>query len=305
MLFQTENLLGHSLVPILKRAAILCDKIFVQVEGLGGPDSPLNDSFINKVFGGDAEQHDLIGDKQFRRLILRESDFSKSERSEIPSPYEFTRGEVFKQAWDFVGSLEDSFFEPVAAPWRGVDYKARGSVAIQMTQDILMPDRMRSLIPEAVGLLSPLHKKMLNSIPLPFLDGSDPLVQLATIRAADYAALSWYEVLKLRRSSFLEEFRIKLAHVEKAGSIDMQQELWGDLWRFAAENKPSPGKTAMSGLLANLPIGPVNPFSVGVALADAARADTQRRKYGWLYFVMESNPNLLPLEDELEDLSQD
>ena len=60
----------------------------------------------------------------------------------------------------------------------------------------------------------------------------------------------------------------------------------------------------VSGLLANLPIGPVNPFSIGVALADIAKANTQRRKFGWLYFVMESNPDVLPSpKDDIEDLS--
>jgi len=245
-----------------------------------------------------------MNDKQFRKLILREADFSKSERSGIPSAYDFGQEPVYAQALDFVRSLDDSFFEPIASPLRGVDHKARGSVALQLAEDILMPNRMRAVIPEAVGLLSPLHQNMLSNIKLPFLDEDDPLVQLATIKTVDYGSLSWQEILQLRKSAFLTEFRLKLALIEKAGSVNMQQELWGDLWGFAAENKPSPGKTAISGLLANLPIAPLNPFSVGAALVDTAKADTQKRKY-WLYFVMAANPDLIPEPDDGADLSEE
>ncbi|MET3142497.1 UNVERIFIED_ORG: hypothetical protein ABIB13_002214 [Arthrobacter sp. UYEF2] len=303
MLFHSKVLAGQDLVPALKRAAILCDKIYVDLQGLGEPGGQLEDMFINTSFGGNAEEHDLTKDKQFKKLLLRPSDLSKSERSGIPNGFDYGKDPVYAQALDYVRGLDDDFFVPIAKPWRGVDYKARGSVALQLSEDILMPGRMRSLFPEAVGLLSPLHKKMLSSVKLPFIDENDPLVQLAAIRAVDYGALSWREILELRKSAFLTEFRLKLALIEKAGDANMQQELWGDLWGFAAENKPSPGKTVVSGLLANLPIGPVNPFSIGFALADTAKADTQKRKFGWLYFVMESNPDVVPSAKDGEDLS--
>jgi hypothetical protein len=305
MLFHSKVLDGQDLVPALKRAAILCDKIFIDLQGLGEPGGQLENMFINSSFGGKAEHHDLTDDKQFKKLILRRHDLSKAERNEIPSGFDYGKDPVYAQALDFVRNLDDDFFLPIAKPWRGVDHKARGSVALQLAEDILMPAQLRSVFPESVGLLSPLHKKMLSSIKLPFLDDDDPLVQLAVINAVDYGALTWREILDLRRSPFLTEFRLKLALIEKTGDANMQQELWGDLWGFAAENKPSPGKTAVSGLLANLPIGPVNPFSIGFALADTAKADSLRRKFGWLYFVMEANPDLIPSpEDEGVDLSE-
>ena len=292
LLFHSDVLLGKNLVPVLKRAAILCDRVFLDITGLGEPGGEYENLFINKSFGGNAELHDLVNDKQFKKLLLRKIDLSKAERSEFPPPSEYGQVPIYSQALEFVRGLEDDFFQPIARPWRGVDHKARGSVAMQMSEDLLLPSRMRTLFPDAVGILSPLHKQMLSTINLPFLDEADPLVQLAAIDVVDYGSLSWREILELRRSPFLTEFRNKLALVEQTQDVNIQQLLWSDLWGFAAENKPSPSKTILSGLLANLPISPLNPFSVGMALRDTAKADTQKRKYGWLYFVMEANPSL-------------
>lgn len=49
MLVHTRALVGQDLVPVLKRAAILFDKIFLDIKGLGTPGGHLEDLFINII----------------------------------------------------------------------------------------------------------------------------------------------------------------------------------------------------------------------------------------------------------------
>jgi hypothetical protein len=105
---------------------------------------------------------------------------------------------------------------------------------------------------------------------------------------ADLAPLSWKDVLELRSSPFLEDFR--KFYREASLSADPRQ--LDDLYlvaleRLAREVRPSPYEEAFVGVLSNIPFPSINPFSLAASTRAFLKAKTTRREYGWMFFLRE------------------
>jgi hypothetical protein len=76
MLIYNEGLTGERPANFCKRAAIMCDRIFIDPQGLGPP-GKRQDQWIYNVLGGQ-ESTFLEESREFRRLILRPQDIGDS-----------------------------------------------------------------------------------------------------------------------------------------------------------------------------------------------------------------------------------
>ena len=281
---------GISPIPMLKRAAILCDRIYMDTQGLGVPGGLLERKILHKLLGGESEGHDLLLDPEFRRLLLRPQDFGSAAPDLVQAVSAAHFGPLYSAALSVVEALPDRVLEPIAAPWRGVDYKARGALGIELTEDMYRPEALRPWLPNAVGLVTPLHTRVMKALGREWNGDPFPeILELAEKRIVDYGVLPWREILKLRRSSFVDEFRDRMKTMRSESEGSVMNALWSDLWRFAQENRPSPRRTLLSGVLGNLPLPLVlNPVSVAQSVRDVWRANHQEGSFGWLYFVMET-----------------
>jgi hypothetical protein len=119
----TPQLVGDvSAVPMLKRAAIMCDRIFVDTAGLGEPGGLLERRVLNLMFGGHDEGEDLLTNARFRRLLLRPADFGAVAASEMQGALTLDRYQnVYEAALSIVERMPDEALLPLAKPWRGVD----------------------------------------------------------------------------------------------------------------------------------------------------------------------------------------
>ena len=282
---------------MLKRAAILCDGIFVDTFGLGDPGGSIERLYIEKTFGGRDEGVELLRDREFTRLLRRPDDFGSAVGQQMQAAVMEESQYFHAAAIEYVQDLPDAKLEPRAAPWRGVDYKVRGAVAIELAEDLARPDALRPWLRNTVGIITPLHSavfmKTMSAAP------NDPfgrLVELAEEDVVDFGSLPWKRILELRRSSFLRDFRDRLRAIPSHGDRSVIEDLWRDLWAFARSNQPSPRKAVVGAILGNLPLNPLNPISVLQGATSVHKAQLERTRCGWLYFLLEADPGLANLQ---------
>jgi hypothetical protein len=243
------------------------------------------------------EGEDLISNKSFLALLRRPADYGDAVAQQMQNAVDQESSYFTKESLAVADDLPEDALLPLAPPWRGVDYKTRGAMMFELATDLARPEALRPWIQSAVGLITPIHQEVLRRMQQrPAVDPLGPTVELAEAGVVDFGGLPWRAILKLRASSFIEEFRDRMSAIREAGPGGVVDHLWRDLWRFAEANQPSPLRTAVGGILGNLPISPVNPYSVVEAIQATRRALGQRTQFGWLYFILEAAPGLSSVE---------
>ena len=278
-----------SFVPMLKRAAILCDRIYFETFGLGDPGGDYEQQAINAAFGGLIEGRDLAGDKRFADLLLLPQHFGDDADSMLSAAIVRDGPSVYYEATqEYVDGLPDEDLEPLAKPWRGVDYKVRGAMALELESDLARPLALRKWIDEPVGLLAPAHREVLKLAMAADRSSLDIMQELAVQTLFDFGSLTWDEILKLRKSPRISDFRYALSKMELLPPGEVQSAWRREVEELAETTRPSPVKTLLSGFMGNLPLGDANPFGAAQPLTDYFREDERSRKYSWLYFVMDA-----------------
>lgn len=283
---------GHFLdrldvTPMLKRAAILCDHVYVDTTGLGPAGGAIERRVINHWFGGEAESLDLLSDKRFRALVLRPEDFGESGKDMLEVPIFDNDGALYGDAVsEYLARLPEEELLPFAKPWRGVDYKTYGAAWSELVADLNRPLTLRPWIDEPIGLLAPTHREILSRAIASNTTPIDMFQELAVEARFDFGVLPWNDILKLRRSARIDDFRRALKKLESAPPGDIRT-LWrAEVESLAETTMVSPARSLIGGFLGNLPLGNVSPFGVAGSVVDYFRDDERERRYGWLYFVM-------------------
>jgi hypothetical protein len=123
------------------------------------------------------------------------------------------------------------------------------------------------------------------------------LEKVCSINYFDFGKLSWHQILELKQSHFLKDFRVKffgwlddfnqtqdLAVFEK----NIDQYIKSSTFDFLKANQPAVGTDIATGILGNIPTPFPNPVSI-YASAMTVRKDIKLRKeFGWLFFIQEA-----------------
>jgi hypothetical protein len=299
--YNSAILSGYETSSFFKRAAIMCDHIFIDTQGLPADSttmSKIQDDFIYMLVGGKEEAPSLAKSREFRRLILRPQDLGDEEaviRELYPrGPREENEQRLADAAFNTINDLTDEQLGMIGIR-RSDDYKKQGALILELVTDLHRASRLKRWLDEPVGLLTPLHQRVLaarlseeNRPALPFLISAE----LEQVGAIDFAALSWREIMRLRRSSFRDDFRDRLDGISRSGDINVSEALWQDLWRFAREAKPSALRTTISGIVGSAPLPLATPLSVVASIAETQRAHELAHEFGWLFFILAANPAL-------------
>lgn len=278
---------------LFKRAAILCDRIFIDTFGLGPPE--MQDIMVPRFAAG-ARDHlrDVEMSKDFWKILVRPQDIGDEEEILRRLHGNELDPVLYAAARQFAQEAQEEVLEPLAAPWRSVDYKVRGALAIELTSDLMMPERLRDLFSEPVGIVTPWHETVLIKAGLPSPTGArlpGLLEVLGTEEVGDFGQLPWPQIYELRRSDFIKDFRTHLTRVAADPTApDLILDLNRELRDFAARSIPdSMPKTIVKGVLANLPMPlPVNPIGIVESAAEAKKQYDLRKQFGWLFFVLEA-----------------
>lgn len=107
-----------------------------------------------------------------------------------------------------------------------------------------------------------------------------------------FESMPWDVIFELRTDKHIKSFRKKMIelmkHIGDGTSLsDIQRVLNDDVWSLIVEVEPKIHKTVVTGILGNVPLGPIpiNPVSVGQTIADYRKQSKIRDNYGWLFFI--------------------
>lgn len=279
-----------NLAPTLKRAAVLCDQVFVDTTGVDLVSDRLQSLVLNAVFGGRDDGIDLLDDQRFVKLLLRVEDLSERPEDILEAVREGSReDDLAEVAKEYVLTVPDADIAELTR-YRP-DYKARGTLMLELLEDLRRPLVLRQWLSDPIGILGPMHRDVLEVGMRSATSPLDLLEELVPAAMFDFGALSWAQVLELRSSSHIHDFRRLIRELESLPAATIRKRWRADVETMAALGKPSLRKVLVSGFLGNLPISPLNPIAIGQSVTDYFRADETLRRFGWVYFVMEARGN--------------
>jgi hypothetical protein len=257
-----------NMAPMLKRAAVLCDQVFVDTTGVDLVGNRLESLVLNTIFGGRADGIDLLEDRRFRKLLLRVEDLSERPGEILEAirhgPTDDALAEV---AEEYALTVPDADIAELTR-YRP-DYKARGALMLELLEDLRRPLVLREWLPDPIGILGPMHRDVLGVSLRSAASPLDLLEELVPAAMFDFGYLSWSQVLELRSSTHVQDFRRLIRELESLPAATIRQRWHDDIETMAALGKPSLGKVLVSGFLGNLPISPLNPIAIGQSVGQA------------------------------------
>jgi hypothetical protein len=114
--------------------------------------------------------------------------------------------------------------------------------------------------------------------------------KIADILCPDLELLTWDEIVEIKENKYYSEF-IKhlntLETYEKTKPGGAYYAILNDLFDFIKTVSPSLPKSILKSIICNLPIPPVNPFSIADAIREIAKNIKLQEKYAYLLLVQE------------------
>lgn len=123
------------------------------------------------------------------------------------------------------------------------------------------------------------------------------LNKVCTLNLIDFGKLTWEQIIELKNSQFINDFRIKLFEwINEYNATDDESSFENSVekyikesnFKFLSQNTPKLGSNITTGILGNLP-SPiiVNPVSI-YSFIKQIKKDVQTKKdFGWLFFIQE------------------
>lgn len=188
----------------------------------------------------------------------------------------------------------DAFHYKTAEEFEMVDFY---TTALSADVDFLM--QLSNYNPEISALFTELHRDACIATfdkDTNMLERS--LNKVCSLNYFDFGKLSWRQLLELKRSDFLKDFRIKffewIAEFETKGDLNnfennINRYLRDSNFEFLNANKPKLAKNMALGILGNVPLPiPINPISIYSSIMTIREDILKRKQFGWLFFIQEA-----------------
>jgi len=161
--------------------------------------------------------------------------------------------------------------------------------------DFRLFEATHEILPEAVGILSDMHDKILAaskpSVPQAMVN-LGLMTRLENLSYADFGQLSWRGIFELRESGLLGDFRDYLAQFvggQSSGQVEVDAELLRELWSLVRDVEPNLPRTYLSALAGNIPFPTaLNPVSVLLSANEIRKKRRLKKRYRWLFFIQQS-----------------
>jgi hypothetical protein len=124
------------------------------------------------------------------------------------------------------------------------------------------------------------------------------LQKVCSLNFFDFGKLTWGQILELRQSHFLQDFRIKfqewlieykLSRDESDFSKKMDLYLKASNFEFLRENQPKVLAKTVAGIVANIPLGIIGPIiSIYDSGSQLFKDVKSKKDFGWLFFIQEA-----------------
>ncbi|MBN8209852.1 hypothetical protein JI666_13935 [Bacillus sp. NTK071] len=128
------------------------------------------------------------------------------------------------------------------------------------------------------------------------VESDDLYTEIIGYTLPDINEYSWDEIIDLRNHPFFDSFRNKVAHLNDAANssdIKLSEEIveeieQKDMKEMLEMFRPTPKSKVIKGIASNIPLPiPINPVSAYYAIDDVKREIDLKKKYGWIYFLLD------------------
>ncbi|MEO9551918.1 MULTISPECIES: hypothetical protein [Flavobacteriaceae] len=125
------------------------------------------------------------------------------------------------------------------------------------------------------------------------------LQKICSLNYFDFAKLSWAEIIELKRSKFISDFRIKFSEWLNDYSTSQNIEefekridryIKESNFDFLSRNKPNVKSEVASGILGNIPLpfSIPNPVAIYSSISQVKKEIKLKNEFGWLFFIQEA-----------------
>ncbi len=291
---------------LLKRNAILFENLVIVPTGIGPLDG--SEFFTKSSYLNAYSKEDIKYKKDFENIFLDIHEFT-SDENELKEFYLPSN----KNTSMWFGDNSDNYIEfckkYVQEKWQldspeiqSRDHKKEIEHYIgSISGDFQVLTEASTKFEHFSGLFSEIHeiafRKTYGNIPSKF-NYTNVINELEQINHFDFGTLSWNEIIELRKSGFINDFRENLfTWINEYKSTNDSNSFQKKLNRFIDDakfdfiekKKPNIIKTSLLGFIGNLPaIIPVNPVGIINSINDVRDDIKMKEEYGWLFFIQKA-----------------
>lgn len=293
-------------VNFLKRNAILFEKLVIVPQGIG----PLDGSghFTKFSYLNAYSKEDVKYKKELEQILLTIEDFV-SEEDEIRKFYMPDNPET--SMW--MGNNSDEYIDFImkyvqekngydSPKIQSRDHKKEleyyvGTISMDLqilTETILNFDSFS-------GLFSEIHEQAFTATygkNETMSENKKVISAIESINHFDFGVLTWDEIIILRKSEFIKDFRKKITewthdYTNSLNNKDFEcgiEKFIDDAkFDFIDRHKPNRIKSTLTGIAGNIPLPiPINPVSILSSINQVRKESKTKKDFGWLLFIQKA-----------------
>lgn len=290
---------NESSVNFLKRSFIIFDEMAYIAP------RRKDDGFLEKVINFSNVQKDVLSAfKPIKEFVDEEyiSDISFQVMPESNMYYGPNRDLFMNFIKDFIKKKFD--FDPN-------NYKTKNEFEIldyytsALSADVNYLFQISKKLPEVSALYTELHKDAyLATYSEKTVSPESLLKSIGAVNYFDFSQLSWDQIIELKQSRFLEDFRVKfsewLIELESSNnSLLFEQKIDKYIkeanFNFLRQKKPLTRINVLSRVIENIPTVVPNPLAVYNALSQTVNDFQTEEEFGWMFFIQEAFHKATPL----------
>lgn len=168
-----------------------------------------------------------------------------------------------------------------------------------LTSDMNFLLRLSNCNPEISGLFSELHRDAyLATYGNETISSGQVLEKICSLNYFDFGNLTWEQILELKRSHFISDFRKKIdewlidfikTKDEQLFEKNLDRFIKTSQFEFLQQNKPNNIKDGILNALGEIPMpyGLPNPISIYSSGSQLIKNEILKKDFGWLFFIQE------------------
>ena len=291
----------------LKKNAILFDHLVLVPQGLGPiGESGFNFTKMDFLNGRTGEKIKYKSDLEKILLLIDDFVDNEPERDEFYNPTNDN-----ESMWS--GSQSDNYIEFVTdyvvkkynkeslSQLTRDEYKELKWYVGTISYDFQVLSNATKKFDNFSAMFSEIHENAFRSTYKNYdftLDKGNVISEVEEISFFDFGEFTWDEIITLRKSEFIDDFRNKIQewtteYIHSTNKIEFENKLEKYIsdakFDFIERRRPSLTKTSILGILGNIPLPiPVNPVSILSTVNDVRKDFKDKKDFDWLFFIQKA-----------------
>jgi hypothetical protein len=290
----------------LKRNAILFDKLVIA-------DNSEIYGFDKLHYLNGASKEVIKNKSDLEKILLSIKDFVSDDNSK-KSVYQHPKHDDSmwggENASDYIEFVSDYYLKKVGknsiSELERHEYKELQGYVGSISSDFQILSHAKEISKDFSALFSEVHEKAFRHTYQneERFDKGDIIREMEKINFIDFGGLSWDEIIILRKSEFIKDFRLKIfdwtTDFLKTKDVvkfqyDLNKFINDAKFDFIERKKPNLKTTSILGILGNIPLPiPVNPISIANSVKEIRDEIKIKKDFDWLFFIQKAHKMTKP-----------